>query len=239
MNINNCASKLALSGFLLTILLGALAAATLIGLQYSGKNHGFNIPQIENVIAHYHQSQLVGALKGPMYQYVADDDDIVLIADWIKQGAADNEQFQQQVLPILEYDCQSCHSRGSTKTGAIPSLPLSNYQDVSAFTEPGYSWQKMARSAHIHLFGIAFIILPLTLLMAQTAFHSTVKNSLISVAWLALWVDIASWWLSKYSVVFVYSIVIAGGIELGVIALMCVLSLYHLWWKNLNSQLST
>jgi len=230
MNINNCASKLAISGFLLTVLLGALAAATLIGLQYSGKSHGFNVPQIENVIAHYHQSQLVGALKGSMYQYVADDNDITLIEGWINQGAADDELFQQQVLPILEYDCQSCHSRGSTKTGAMPNLPLSNFQDVSAFTEAGYSWNKMAKSAHIHLFGIAFIILPLALLMAQTAFHSTVKNGLITVAWLALWLDIASWWLSKYSVIFVYSIVVAGGIELSAIALMCLLGLYFLWW---------
>ncbi|MCE2572575.1 hypothetical protein [Motilimonas eburnea] len=230
MNLSNCATKLAISGYLVSVLLATFAAAALICLQFSGPSAGLPIPKLEHLIAHYHQSQLVASLKGSMYPYVADDDDIVIIENWINAGAADNDVFSQQVMPILEYDCQSCHSPNSTKTGAAPKLPLSNYADVTAFTTAGYSWHRLAKSAHIHLFGIALVILPLTLLVAQLKLHAKVKYSLIALAWSALWLDIVSWWLSKYSVIFVYSIIVAGTIELTLVSLMCFICLYSLWF---------
>lgn len=79
-------SKLALSGFLITMLFGCLSAATLIGLVYSSNETGFHLPSIEKMNAKYSEAQLVGSMKTSMYEYVADDDDILIVEDWIKKG---------------------------------------------------------------------------------------------------------------------------------------------------------
>ncbi|EAS44060.1 hypothetical protein C9J48_12170 [Photobacterium profundum] len=224
-------SKLALSGFLITMLFGCLSAATLIGLVYSSNETGFNLPSIEKMSAKYNEAQLVGSMKTSMYEYVADDGDILIVEDWIKKGAMDDEQFQQEVMTIIKQDCQSCHSRTSTKSKAINSIPFSHYDDVSRFTQAGYSWQSMAKTAHIHLFGISLLLIATGLTFSCSNYNPYMKISLISISWIALWLDIASWWLAKYSTVFVYITVGAGTIEVASIVTMSALALFNIWWK--------
>ena len=231
LNNLNTAAKLGLSGFLLTIIIGVLSAATLIGLLYSSYDAGFRMAEIDKVKAKYSSALLVGAMRTSMYPYVTVDEDIDTIANWVDDGSPNNAFFSAEVMPIIEADCQNCHSKTSTMTGAIPSLPLSNYADIQPYTAKGYSWTHMAQSAHIHLLGIALIIILVCLPMAMTAYRSGLKTSLISIAWLALWLDIASWWLAKLSDVFAYVIAVSGTFMLGAIVAMCGLCLLDLWAK--------
>ena len=87
LNTLNLHSKLGISGFLISVILGLLSAATLIGLLYSSSDRGFNLPEIDKVKAKYSESLLVSAMKTSMYQYVTVDEDIDVIDKWIKDGA--------------------------------------------------------------------------------------------------------------------------------------------------------
>lgn len=225
-------SKLGLSGFLMTIMLGLLSAATLIGLLYSSSNSGFNIPEIDKVKAKYSESLLVGAMKSSMYQHVTVDEDIGVVEKWVKDGAPDNDYFNDEVMYIIEADCQKCHSRTSTMTGAIPSMPLNNYDDLLTYTEKGYSWVHMAKSAHIHLLSIAVVMVLVTGIFSLSSFPSMPKTVLICTAWSMLWLDISAWWMAKFSSVFAYVIAGSGALEITALVLMCLLSLYDLWWKK-------
>ncbi len=226
----NLPAKLGLSGFLITVILGALSAVTLIGLLYSQYDRGFNIPEMEKVKSHYSDSLLVSAMKGSMYSYVTEDGDIDLIAKWVADGAKDDAFFKEEVMYILEEDCQKCHSRHSQMSKAMTSMPFSSHEDVVQYTEGGYSWTKMAKTAHIHLFGISVFLVLVSMIMAFSSYAVWLKTLLISAAWIALWLDIASWWLSKFSAGFAYVISLAGGVEIGAICAMSGLCLFNLWF---------
>ncbi|MEH6577122.1 MAG: hypothetical protein V7731_08590 [Amphritea sp.] len=236
MRINNLnfAARLGLSCFLLTVILGAISATTLIGLLYSKHNSGFNIPEMSKVQAHYSDSILSAAMKGSMYQYVAEDSDIETVTRWIASGAKNNTVFQEEVMYILEEDCLKCHSRNSQMTKAITSMPLGSYEDVVQYTEAGYSWTRMAKAAHIHLFGIAVFLVIVSLIMAFSSYSAGIKCLLISAGWIALWLDIASWWLAKFSSVFAYVIAVSGSIEIGAVVAMSSLCLLNMWFKLPN-----
>jgi len=229
LNTLNFYSKLGISGFLITLIFGVLSAATLVGLLYSSFDSGFNVPEIAKVKAKYSESLLVSAMKTSMYQHVTTDEDIDLVDKWIKNGALKNDYFRGEVMYIIEADCQKCHSRTSTMTGAIPSIPLSTYEDILVFSEKGYSWKAMAKTAHIHLLGIALVLALLTLIFSISQYLGIIKGALISAAWLSLWLDISAWWLAKFSSSFAYLIAIAGSIEIMTIIIMSLLSLVNLW----------
>jgi len=226
----NFSAKLGLSGFLITIILGALSAVTLIGLLYSQNDRGFNIPEMDKVKSHYSDSLLISAMKGSMYQYVAEDSDIDLVAQWITEGAKNDGFFKEEVMYIISEDCQKCHSRNAQMSGAITSMPFSSYDDILQYTEGGYSWTKMAKSAHIHLFGIAVFLVLVSMIMAYSSYAAWIKTLLISAGWIALWLDIASWWLAKFFSDFAYVISVAGSVEIGAVCAMSGLCLLNLWF---------
>ncbi len=227
----NFQARLGLSGFLITVILGALSAATLIGLLYSSQTSGFNIPDINKVKAKYSDPMLVGSMKSSMYEYVAEDGDIDIIAQWIKDGAKDDEYFKEEVMYIIEEDCQKCHSRNSTMSKAITSIPFSSHEDLMKYVEGGYSWTHMAKTAHIHLFGMSVFLVIVSLAFAFSSYIGSIKTLLIGLGWLGLWGDIASWWLAKYSDVFAYVISASGAVEIGSVIAMSGLCLLNMWFK--------
>lgn len=227
----NFQARLGLSGFLITVILGALSAATLIGLVYSQHESGFNIPEMDKVKAKYSDPMLVGAMKTSMYKHVADDADIDIVAKWINEGAKDDAFFKEEVMYIIEADCQKCHSKSSEMSGAITSMPFSGYEELLKYTEKGYTWTHMAKTAHIHLFGISVFLVIVSMAMAFSSYAGPIKTLLISVGWVALWLDISAWWLAKFSDQFAYMIAVAGTFEIGAVISMSGLCLLNMWIK--------
>lgn len=132
---------------------------------------------------------------------------------------------------IIEEDCQKCHSRNSTMSKAITSMPFSSHEDLTEYVEGGYSWKYMAQTAHTHLFGMANFLALVTLAFAFTSYIGSIKTLLIGLSWLGLWVDISSWWLAKYSDVFAYVIAGSGTVVIGSVVAMSGLSLLNMWFK--------
>ncbi|MEH6825136.1 MAG: hypothetical protein V7629_14605 [Motiliproteus sp.] len=231
LNTLNYQARLGLSGFLISVILGVLSAATLIGLVYSKHESGFQIPEMDKVKAKYSDPRLVGSMRTSMYKHVAEDGDIDIIAKWIDEGAKDDAFFKEEVMYIIEEDCQKCHSKSSEMSGAITSMPFSSHEDLLKYTDKGYTWTHMAKMAHIHLLGISVFLVIVSLAMAFSSYLGVIKTTLISAGWVALWLDISAWWLSKFSDQFAYVIAAAGTVEIAAVVAMSGLCLLNMWIK--------
>lgn len=224
----NTSAKLALSFFLLSIIIGTISALIMLGLLLTHQESGFAIPSVENIKIKYHYPALVSAMKTSMYQYVADDADIDTVSKWITSGKAEAD-YEKDIAPIMNTACVSCHNPTSTMTGAMPGLPLTSYKEVVSHSEAGYSWVKMAKQAHVHLFGIGTFLAIVSLIFAFASFRPWIRNTIISVGWVALILDVLCWWLTKYELSFAYVIVVAGAAMSGSAIGMCGLSMLDLW----------
>jgi hypothetical protein len=220
--------KIALSFFLLSIIIGTVSALIMLGLLLNHQESGFTIPSVENIKIHYHYPQMVSAMKTSMNEFVADESDIEAMEQWIASGKTEAE-YDKTIAPILNTSCVSCHNPTSTMTGAMPGLPLTSYKEVLSHTEAGYSWVKMAKQAHVHLFGIGTFLALVSFIFAFTSFRPWIRNTVITVGWVALILDVLCWWLTKYHLSFAYVIVGAGAAMSSSAIGMCFLSMLDLW----------
>ncbi|MEE9204967.1 MAG: hypothetical protein V3U08_08100, partial [Nitrospirales bacterium] len=169
-------------------------------------------------------SRLEAALEGAMGDYVTQAQK-KQIARWIKEGAGEAEFVNIQ--PILNEACVSCHNPESE----MPIPPLTSYAEVSPYTalDLGQSIKSLVRVSHIHLFGMSFIFMLTSFIFAFSEVSRLIRSALIAVPFLAIWLDIGSWWFTKYEPLFAY-IVIIGGALMGLsLAGQIGISLYHLW----------
>ena len=225
--------KVLASVFLLTIgvaYLFALAYLYLMDVEPHTK-HGMGL--VTAVIMKYYgqrdTTKLEAALRGPMAEYVSDAQRKVLV-QWIRQGAGEAEFAKVQ--PTLTQACAECHS-ASSGTG-LPTL--TSYAEVARYTEVdlGQSIKSLVRVSHIHLFGMSFIFMFTSLIFVFSDMPSSVRAMLVVIPFLAIWLDIGSWWFTKHDPLFAY-IVIGGGVLMGLsLALQIGISLYEMWWARGN-----
>jgi hypothetical protein len=221
--------KVLVTLFLLTMGLGylfALAYLYLIDVEPHTK-HGMGL--VAAVIMKYYgqrdTTKLEAALRGPMTEYVSDSQRRQLI-QWIRAGAAETDFVK--VLPILKQACGDCHS-ASSGTG-LPAL--TSYAEVVRYTDVdfGQSIKSLVRVSHIHLFGMSFIFMLTSLIFIFSEIPASIRAVLVAVPFLAIWLDIGSWWFTKHAPIFAY-IVIGGGLLMGLsLALQIGISLYEMWF---------
>ena len=223
--------KVLASVFLLTIVVAylfALAYLFLIDVEPHTK-HGMGL--VAAVIMKYYgqrdTTKLEAALRGPMTEYVTDAQRTQMI-QWIRAGADETDFVKVQ--PILKQACGDCHS-ASSGTG-LPSL--SSYTEVVRYTELdlGQSIQSLVRVSHIHLFGMSFIFMLTSLIFVFSEIPAPIRAVLVAIPFLAIWLDIGSWWFTKHAPLFAY-IVIGGGVLMGLsLALQIGISLYEMWFAR-------
>lgn len=234
MNIRqlNLQAKTAISLFLLFVIVATLSSVILLGLELTGKKDGLNIPTIPQMQSKYTTPELVASMRGNMYEHVADDEDIDTVSQWIKNGAKEEDPIYADVAEIIELDCADCHSKTSTMSKAIPSMPFESFKDIKSHTQSGYSWKKMSKQAHIHMYGISMFLIILTLIFAYSTYKDSIKTTLICTSFGGAFLDIFSWWFSKYFGGLIYMIYGMGAIMIGSILLMSLLILVDLWKKD-------
>ena len=224
----NFSAKLAASFFTGSVIIGTVSSLIMLGLLLSARESGLVLPTLEGIKVKYAYPIIVSSMKSSMYEYVADDEDIEIVQQWIAEGAS-KEFFNEEVRPIMKADCTKCHSKSSTMSKAMNSMPLGKYEQVLELTEGGYTWAKMSRQAHLHLFGIGVFLAILSLLMAHSSYFPWIRNLLIVTSSVFLWLDVLGWWLTKYLIEFAYVIYIAGAVMSASILAMCVLVLLDTW----------
>ena len=228
----NFQAKAAVSLFLLFVITATISSVILLGLELSGQKKGLNIPTIAQIQSKYTTPTLVAAMRGSMYEHVTADEDIDTVHNWIKEGVKKEGKLYEEAAQIIKQDCANCHSKTSKMSKAIPSMPFDTYEQIVSHTDAGYSWLKMSKQAHIHMFGISTFLVIISLLFAYTTYKESVKNVLIFASFGGVFLDIFSWWFSKFIPELVYLIFAMGGVMVGSILLMSVLILANIWNKE-------
>lgn len=217
--------------FLLTIGLGYLMA--LANVYYTHQGHdGEAGLSIQDLVINYHGSndftRLGSAVNGimePNLKYKSDKD---VILQWIQHGA-DEPEFIEKVAPILNRDCILCHTPSIN-----PSLPdLTNYAGVAEVAHSGgASYPRLIRVSHIHLFGIGFILFFVGKIFLLCDINVVVKRVTVVIPFLAMLLDVISWFVTKSYAPFAYVLVASGALMGLSMGMQILLSIYQMWFYS-------
>ena len=221
--------KLLYTSFLLLIGMGYLMA---LGFLYvvSVNKDGKSGISVEDVAASYYGNRsgtrLEAAIRGPMAGYIQEEERHHVVA-WLKDGAP-QEGYQQQIKSIMDKNCIVCHSES-----ADMNLPdFTSYQGLHqvAQVDTGMSIMSLLRLSHIHLFGISLLLFALGFIFIQSEVNVWFKRFLVLSPMVAVFVDILSWFLTKWDPVYAYTVVIAGAVLGFSMGMQILISLYQIWF---------
>ncbi len=227
----NCTlnEKLLYTSFLLLAGVAYLMALAYLYTSYDGIDGkpGLSVEDVaENYYGNRSGTRLESALRGPMAGYI-DIEHRNHIVQWLKSGAPEAD-YNRLIKPMLDERCVVCHSPASGMK--IPDL--SNYEGVKqvANVDTGVSLHSLMKVSHIHLFGIALVAFAIGLVFRFALLPLWFQNTLTLLPFIAIFTDIAAWFLTKWDPIYAYTVIIAGGL-LGLSwALQIVISLYQIWF---------
>ena len=229
--------KLLYSSFLLLIGLGYLMAVGYLYMSHEGKDKQPGL-SVEDVSYTYYGnrtgSKLESAIRGSMAGFVDAKERNVLVA-WLKDGAKE-ESYEANIKPIIEKNCVGCHSPAS----GMPLSDFSTYQGLHQVAEVdmGKSLHSLLKVSHIHLFGISLFLFALGFIFIQSEINVWFKRFLVLSPMVAVFVDISSWFLTKWDSHYAI-VVVAAGATLGFsIAMQLLISLYQIWFLKKPSSAS-
>jgi hypothetical protein len=172
-------------------------------------------------------SRLESALRGPMSTMLRPDETTAIIA-WVQDGA-DRAKYETTVNATFDQRCLSCHD------GSNPHLPnLNGYDNVRKVTEvdTGADVFTLVRVSHIHLLGVTFIFFIVGLIFSHAYVRPVwFKCAVVALPFAALFVDIASWYITKIYHPFAFVVMAAGGLMGLCFACMWAVSLYQMWFS--------
>jgi len=215
--------------FLLCIGIGYLFAMAHLYFSHQGRDGQAGLSVEDVRIAYYgehQQTRLGSALNGAMGANLHLPGQKQIILDWIGEGAR-RALYDTDVKPILSSNCIMCHSAES----GMGLVPLDSYEKVVELTQmdTGASVQSLARVSHIHLFGIAFILFLVGRIFILCEMPVMVKRVTVAIPFLAMLLDILSWYATKVMPQFAWVVVISGAL-MGISFMMQIaISLYQMW----------
>jgi len=215
--------------FLITIGLGYLFALAHTFYSHEGRDGQSGLSVEDVKIAYYgehQQTRLGAALNGSMGDNLESPDQKQTIIEWIEDGT-EKKQFEEKIAPILNNNCIGCHSVEAEM--GLP--PLTSYDDVMKLThaDTGASIQSLVRVTHIHLFGIAFILFFVGRVFILCEMPVILKRVTVAIPFIAILIDILSWYITKTIPGFAYVVVISGALMGISLAMQILVSLYQMW----------
>jgi hypothetical protein len=216
--------------FLLTIGLGYLFAMGHLYFSHEGRDGepGLSVEDVR--IAYYgshEQTRLGAALNGSMGGNLDSPAQKTVIFNWIEKGA-DMDEFNAKIAPIFNERCVMCHSEASGM--GLP--PLTSFEEVQALTktDTGASIHSLVRVSHIHLFGIAFILFFIGRIFILCEMPVLVKRITVVIPFLAMLIDILSWYITKVYPGFAYVVVMTGALMGVSFSIQILVSMYQMWF---------
>ncbi len=196
---------------------------------YAGKDGDPSSVSYEDMVIAYSgsgkDSRLEGALRGSM-SVMLPKDELSTVVAWVQKGA-DKASFEKDVHPILDKRCMGCHD------GSNPHLPnLNGFENVKKVTEKdtGTEVFTLVRVSHIHLFGITFIFFLLGTVFSHAYLRPVwLKCALIAMPFVALVVDVASWYFTKIYHPFAWVVMAGGGVTGLCFGSMWIISMWQMW----------
>lgn len=234
-NLSNLSQsvRMLFTGYLIVIGIGLLVAGGQILLTHGMADGEFGL-SVDDVVYSYYGDRQSSKLENKLNGSMEDKAPRVVrqaIIKWVREGA-DKDVWRESINVYFQENCVKCH-------GVIPGLPnFTTYEGVlpSAHIDEGASVSALTRVSHIHLFGIAFIFFFVGLIFSLSI-NITVwlKNVVIVMPFIFLFVDVLSWWLTKVHPSFAWLTIIAGiGYTLAS-CYMWFICLWQMWiypWKN-------
>jgi len=185
-----------------------------IVIAYSGTNAG---------------TQLEAALMGPMSNMLPPEENMKII-EWVRKGVSE-ETYHTEVKAIFDQRCIICHNQRN------PHLPhLETYEGVSHTTESdhGFDIFTLVKVSHIHLFGLTFIFFIVGFIFSHAYLRQEwIKNTLIAIPFIAIILDIASWYITKIYNPFAWVVIISGAAMGTSFGLQFLISIYQMWFYTL------
>jgi hypothetical protein len=221
--------KLLYTSFLLLIGLGYLMAISYLYVTHENNDKKPGL-SVEDVAYSYYGNRsgtrLETAIRGPMSGYLDDKERNILVA-WLKDGAKP-EHFDADIRPIMEKDCLVCHSKAS----GMPLIDYSTYAGLHevAQVDTGMSLASLLRVSHIHMFGISLLLFVLGWIFIQSEVNVWFKRFLVVSPMLAMFVDILSWFLTKWDSHYAIVVVVAGAVLGFSMGAQILISLYQIWF---------
>ena len=221
--------KLLYTSFLLLIGLGYLMATAYLYVTHE-KNDGKPGLSVEDVADSYYGNRsgtrLEAAIRGPMAAYISGADREAMVA-WLKDGALE-QPFDADIKPILQKTCLACH----VKSSAMNLPDFSTYRGVHQFAEvdTGMSIMSLLKLSHIHLFGISLMLFALGFIFIQSEINAWFKRFLVLSPMVAVFVDVLSWFLTKWDWHYAIVVVLAGALLGFSMVAQMLISLYQIWF---------
>ena len=219
---------------LLTLGLGYLFALLNVYFTYAGKAGGnpWMLTEQDLVVAYSGSgtvSRLEGALRGPMSAMLPPEESKILIT-WAQNGG-DETTYNREVKPVVDKRCMTCHD------GSNPHIPnLFGYENMkkAAESDTGAKISTLVRVSHIHMFGVPFIFFIVGTIFSHAYVRPVwFKCAVIALPFLAVLIDVSSWYMIKVYHPFAWVEILAGGVMAGCFALMWLVSLYQMWFSKL------
>ena len=232
LNQLSCSHKIIISFFVL--MMGYSYLFALLNLQINtrqadGDTSGLGLATIRDIEITYRgnrgESLLVSKINGSMEQYLSTQEEKVLIEEWVSQGRT--EQGYQEIQYIFEDNCVRCHPYDEK-----PDYPLETYDQVYASAEPdmGPSIGKLARFTHYHAFGFTVFSFLLSMVFLFTSFRPLIRLFVAVLPFIAMFIDITSWWLTRLiSSIFAYTVYLGGMLMAISLAVIIIGSIYDIW----------
>jgi hypothetical protein len=224
------ALKSLFTGYLTIVAIGYLMALVQIQFTHGMADGELGISVDDIVYSYYGKrsgSVLEAKLNGSM-KLKAPEQERLKIINWVRKGASEKSFHDQGIRAIIDTNCMTCHSAAS----GMPIPDFSKFEAIAerAETDTGVSFSALARVSHIHLFGIAFIFMFVGLIFSlASGIPKVLKSIVIVMPYIFLFIDIASWWLTKLNPNFAYLVILGGGAMALSFAFMWVVSIYEMW----------
>jgi hypothetical protein len=223
------------TGTLIVLGIGYLFAMIHIYNSHAGRDGRPSI-SVEDIAIAYsgnkEATKLEAAMMGPMSGMLSTNERGT-ISGWVRRGA-DEKEYEEKIKPILEQRCIACHD------GSNPHLPsLADYESVheTAQIDTGMGISTLVRVSHIHMFGITFIFF----IMGSIFSHAYIrpvwfKSLVIILPFIAVVVDIFSWYLTKLEPGFAIIVIVSGGLMGMSFAFQWVVSMYQIWFYKYSGE---
>ncbi|MEE3194517.1 MAG: hypothetical protein VX289_08330 [Candidatus Poribacteria bacterium] len=237
LNQLSCSHKVIISLFVL--MMGYSYLFALLNLQINtrqadGDTSGLGLATIRDIEVTYRgnrgESLLVNKINGSMEQYLSNQEEKILIKEWISQGRT--EQGYQEIQYIFDENCVRCHPYDER-----PDYPLETYDQVYASAEPdmGPSIGKLARFTHYHAFGFSIFSFLLSMVFLLTSFRPAIRLFGAVLPFVAMFIDITSWWLTRLiSPIFAYTVYLGGMLMAVSLAIIIIGSIYDIWFSQIT-----
>ena len=177
-------------------------------------------------------TQLESALKGPMKNMLPADEQHEIIA-WVRRGA--KQADFAPIGKIIAARCETCHG------GSNPHIPnLKGFDDVTKVAQLDYGMDifTLVRVSHIHLFGITFIFFIVGSIFCHAYIKPLwVKCIIILLPFLAILLDIGSWYMTKLFPAFAWVVMISGLFMGLAFATQWIISIRQMWFYTLPDEL--